>query len=213
MSGGDDPDRRDFLKSFGVTGAAALSSEVAFTAPRESAAQRPGESERTAPVAYPRTFSGPALKMISFPLGGIGAGSIGLGGRGQLRDWEIFNRPDKGNSPQYALASIWIKPDGGEPMAHVLEAQLEKPYEGQDGLGSKNAPGLSRLQAATFTGEFPRARIDFHDTRLPVRVSLEAGTPFIPFDPDESGLPLAALRYRVSNTSSVATYGRDCVFD
>jgi uncharacterized protein (DUF608 family) len=38
--------------------------------------------------------------MLAFPLGGIGTGSISLGGRGQLRDWEIYNRPDKGRAPQ-----------------------------------------------------------------------------------------------------------------
>ena len=34
---------------------------------------------------------------ISFPLGGIGSGCIGLDGGGRLIDWEIFNRPAKGN--------------------------------------------------------------------------------------------------------------------
>ncbi|NIM44374.1 MAG: hypothetical protein GTO54_01880, partial [Nitrososphaeria archaeon] len=33
---------------------------------------------------------------MAFPLGGIGTGSISLGGWGQLRDWEIMNRPAKG---------------------------------------------------------------------------------------------------------------------
>src|SRR4029077_6418084 len=46
-------------------------------------------------VQYPRTFTGRQLEMIAFPLGGVAAGSVALGGRGQLRDWEIFNRPDK----------------------------------------------------------------------------------------------------------------------
>ena len=43
-----------------------------------------------------RSFEGAALKEIAFPLGGIGTGTVSLGGRGQLRDWEIFNRPGKG---------------------------------------------------------------------------------------------------------------------
>ena len=30
---------------------------------------------------------------ISFPLGGIGTGCVGLAGNGQLVDMEIFNRP------------------------------------------------------------------------------------------------------------------------
>lgn len=194
--------RRDFLKSLGVAGlASSVRAQKGTAATVSSPAVSVPGNHPPSRIAYPRTFTGPALKMISFPLGGIGAGSIGLGGRGQLRDWEIFNRPDQGNSPQYAIASIWVEPQGGSPVAHILEARIEKPYQGQDGLGSQNAPGLSRLQAATFTGEFPRAHIDFHDDRLPVKVSLCAGTPFIPLDADASGLPVAVLRYRVSNPS------------
>src|SRR6202453_2221125 len=63
----------------------------------------------TADVSYPRRFSGRQLKMIAFPLGGVAAGSLSLGGRGQLRDWEIFNGPNKGFSPPYALPAIWIQ--------------------------------------------------------------------------------------------------------
>jgi uncharacterized protein (DUF608 family) len=60
---------------------------------------------------------------------------------------------------------------------------------------------LSRLQSATFTGEYPLSQIDFHDSRLPVKISLEAFSPFIPLDPENSGLPVAFLRYRVRNPS------------
>ncbi len=167
--------------------------------PRHNAFERQPASHE---LSYPRTFTGPGLAMISFPLGGIGAGSIGLGGRGQLRDWEIFNRPDKGNQPAYAFPSIWIEAQGKKPVAHVLESRIETPYEGQDGLGSNNAPGLSRLQGATFIGEFPAAHIDFHDDRFPLNIALNAGTPFIPLDADASGLPIATLHYRVQNTGA-----------
>ncbi len=137
--------------------------------------------------------------MLSFPLGGVGAGSIGLGGRGELREWWIFNRPDKGNSPQYAFPSIWVQAGNQAPVARVLEARILPPYEGSSGLGSANVPGLPRLASATFTGAFPLAHIDFEDSNLPVNVSLEAFTPFIPLEPDDSGLPVAVLRYHVSN--------------
>jgi uncharacterized protein (DUF608 family) len=154
-------------------------------------------------IRYPRTYTGNQLAMLAFPLGGIGTGSISLGGRGQLRDWEIFSRPDKGRSPRYAFASIWARRGHGKPVARVLEARLMPPYASASGLGPNNAPGLSRLEGATFTGEFPMARIAFQDSRLPVRVSLEAFSPFIPLDPEASGLPVAVLRYRVRNPGSV----------
>ncbi|MBS1874223.1 MAG: hypothetical protein JSU00_13485 [Acidobacteria bacterium] len=191
MSNSNKTSRRGFVGSV-AWGAAA---------PALSAGQPPSASATSAArdIAYPRVFTGSELAMISFPLGGVGAGSIGLGGRGQLRDWEIFNRPDKGAAPAYAFPSIWVRPQGAKPVARVLEARIAPPYEGQDGLGSRNAPGLSRLEGATFTGEFPLASIEFHDRRLPVEVRLEAGSPFIPLDAEESGLPVAVLRYRVKN--------------
>ena len=204
MSQRKEPDRREFLKSVGVVGAtSSLASSNAHGQPQPANASSPS-SPASSVIAYPRVFSGTALQMISFPLGGVGAGSLGLGGRGQLRDWEIFNRADIGNSPPYAFPSIWIEQPGTAPIAHVLEARIEPPYQGQDGLGSQNAPGLSRLEGATFIGEFPLARINFHDSRLPVTISLEAGTPFVPLDADASGLPITVLRYRVRNTNRSA---------
>jgi non-lysosomal glucosylceramidase len=191
--------RRTFLKR--VAAGVSLPDLPALAVQAQQFEVTPRAAER---IRYPRTFSGNQLAMLAFPLGGIGTGSISLGGRGQLRDWEIFNRPDKGRSPRYAFASIWARRGNGKPVARVLEARLTPPYASASGLGPNNAPGLSRLEGATFTGEFPRARIAFQDARLPVRVSLEAFSPFIPLDPDASGLPAAILRYRVRNPGSAA---------
>lgn len=154
--------------------------------------------------AYPAVYAGDRLRMIAFPLGGVAAGSISLGGRGQLRDWEIFNKPNKGFSPNYGFPAIWARAGAGKPVARVLEAHILPPYEGASGLGANNVPGLSRLESAKFTGEYPLARIDFSDRSLPVNVSLEAFSPFIPHEADDSGLPVAVLRYRVTNPGSIA---------
>jgi non-lysosomal glucosylceramidase len=197
--------RRTFLKqAAGAIGAAtqvggwpALGEAIDNESPVASPAA-------TKDAAFPRVFTGRKLKMIAFPLGGVAAGSVALGGRGQLRDWEIFNRPNKGYSPAYAFPSIWAQAGDAKPVARVLEARILPPYEGQDGLGSNNAPGLSRLEAATFTGAYPLAHIAFEDRTLPVTVELEAFSPFIPHEPDDSGLPVAILHYRVTNPKSVS---------
>jgi uncharacterized protein (DUF608 family) len=174
------------------------------TAAAVGASQISVAQTRAAAIAdYPRVFSGGQLKMIAFPLGGVGAGSISLGGRGQLRDWEIFNKPNKGFSPAYAFPAIWARAGNAKPVTRVLEDRILPPYEGQTGLGSNNAPGLSRLESAKFIGEYPLARVDFEDRSLPVKVSLEAFSPFIPHEADESGLPVAVLRYRVTNPGQV----------
>ncbi len=149
---------------------------------------------------YPRTFTGRQLATLAFPLGGVAAGSISLGGRGQLRDWEIFNKADKGRAPSYGFPSIWAQAGSAKPVASVLESRYMPPYTGARGLAPSNsAPGLRRFSSATFTGEYPLARIAFRDAKVPVKVTLEAFTPFVPLDAEASGLPAAILRYKVVN--------------
>jgi uncharacterized protein (DUF608 family) len=185
--------RRGFLKTAAL-GAAAAPATAQPPAPKpQPTAAAP------APFEYPRTFRGRQLSMIAFPLGGVGAGSVSLGGRGELRDWEIFNRPNKGGLLRYSFPAIWAQAGSGRPVARVLEARLNPPYHAARGLHPAQVSGLTRLDEARFTGEFPLATVAFRDRTLPVKVTLEAFTPFIPLEPDDSGLPVAILRYRVSN--------------
>ena len=159
--------RRTFLKQVAFASAA---TQAAAQTPAPAAA---APASLAAPeIAFPRVFTGRRLTAIAFPLGGVCAGCVSLGGRGQLRDWEIFNRPDRGNAPSYAFPAIWAQAGNRKPIARVLESRIQPPFEGSSGLGANNAPGLTRLTSATFTGEFPLARIDFSDSALPVKVSL-----------------------------------------
>jgi uncharacterized protein (DUF608 family) len=199
------PSRRNFLKTIGVAGAAlpagVAGAQVPAEAPPAPPAAAPAPSPAATPtrIAWPRRFTGRQLARIAFPLGGVATGTIGLGGRGQLVDWEIYNRPDKGNIPEYAFASLRVERAGRPAVNRVLEARLQPPFDGSSGLGSRNAPGLPRFETAEFTGEYPFARIAFRDRAVPARVTLEAFSPFIPHEPDDSGLPVAVLRYRVTN--------------
>ena len=150
-----------------------------------------------------RTFSGPALQEIGFPIGGIGTGSISLGGRGDLRDWEIFNKPDKGSRLDFSFFALWAQQDGKKPVARVLERQVMPPYRGGGhGVPQRLLSGLPRLEEAQFTGEYPFATIRFKDRNLPVRVELEAWNPFIPLNVDDSALPLAFFSWKLTNPSS-----------
>jgi non-lysosomal glucosylceramidase len=190
--------RRDFFKQ--AAGAIGATTQIPHWSPfAEAETSTPHAPEAAQKISFPRVFTGEQLKMLAFPLGGVGSGSLALGGRGQLRDWEIFNRPNKGFSPPYAFPAIWIKAGDAKPITRVLEARILPPYEGQDGLGSNNSPGLSRIATAEFTAQYPLAHLRFKDPSLPVKIELDAFSPFIPHDPDASGLPVAILRYRVSN--------------
>jgi non-lysosomal glucosylceramidase len=196
--------RRDFFKQ--AAGAIGATTQISHWSPfAEAETSTPHAREAAGKISFPRVFTGEQLKMLAFPLGGVGSGSLALGGRGQLRDWEIFNRPNKGFSPPYAFPAIWIKAGDAKPIARVLEARILPPYEGQDGLGSNNSPGLSRIATAEFTAQYPLAQLRFKDSSLPVHIELDAFSPFIPHDPDASGLPVAILRYRVSNPARSST--------
>jgi uncharacterized protein (DUF608 family) len=146
-----------------------------------------------------RSFSGEALRTIAFPLGGIGTGTVSLGGRGELRDWEIFNRPAKGCWLPYTFFAIWAQEEGSEPVARVLERRLLPPYVAGGGLPPGQMAGLPRLDEARFTGEYPFARIAFEDAALPLTVELEAFNPFVPLDAEASGLPAAIFLWRLRN--------------
>src|ERR1041385_6382359 len=103
-------------------------------------------------TANARTYTGAALKEVAFTLGGIGTGTVSLGGRGELRDWELFNRPGKGHDLPYTFFAIWVQEQGeagakggkrgqpeetgkaeevgkmGKAVARVLERRLQPPF-------------------------------------------------------------------------------------
>ena len=204
--------RRDFIKAAltaPLVGATAFAESEADSHENKESRLPEGSSsdkkKRSGGIAFPRVFTGNHLSRISCPLGGIGTGGIGLGGRGNLQDWQIFNRPDIGNALEYAFPSLWVKAAGRDPYSVVLERRLLPPYDLQrEGLGAANVPGLPRLAEAHFFGSFPISRIAFEDRECPVNVSLEAFSPFQPLDADDSGLPCAVLSYEIDNPSTTA---------
>jgi len=166
---------------------------------------------QTSPSAYPkdelfrlgpqRVYEGLSLKEIAFPLGGIGTGVVSLGGRGNLRDWEIFNKPGKGVNFPFTFFSLFLE-QGGKKTVRVLEGPLQPPLTGGSGYKRTYVPGLPRMEKAQFRGEYPFAQVDMTDSQIPLEVTLEAFNPFIPLNPEDSGIPAAVLRFKVKNTGS-----------
>lgn len=135
----------------------------------------------------------------AFPLGGIGTGNVSIGARGELRDWELENHPDKGRTNPYTFFAIHAVTAGAPPVTRVLEAPETGRHDWDAGYGFDRQAGLPRMQAATMYGEYPIVDLEFTDDSLPVTVSLRAFTPLVPLDADASGIPAAVLRYRVHN--------------
>ena len=146
-----------------------------------------------------RTFKGKALSQIAFPLGGIGTGTISLGGRGELRDWEIFNRPGKGVNLPFSFFALKVKEKDKEPLTRILESRLLPPYANAHGLPLSRLSGLPRMYSAKFIGSYPFAEIEFFEPLLPVRIKLCAFNPFIPLNDFDSGLPVVIFYFTIEN--------------
>src|SRR5262249_35552007 len=142
-----------------------------------------------------RVFTGSALAQVALPLGGIGTGTVSIGGRGNLQDWELFNRPAKGDFLERTFCALRLSDGEGTPIARVLEREHLPPFVGALGFQNQRLAGLPRFREAQFRGEYPFADIAFEDPRVPASVSLEAYNPFSPLDVDTSSIPCALLNY------------------
>ncbi|MHC4402884.1 MAG: GH116 family glycosyl-hydrolase, partial [Planctomycetota bacterium] len=124
--------------------------------------------ERGEPCVYTKQNSA-NFDYIGMPAGGIGAGTVYLGGDGTLWHWDIFNtrRPTAGvqayrspprrNSP--LLAGFAIRATGG----------------GKSRVRTLDRHGFADVE---FLGQYPIGYVVYRDAESPVVVSLEAFSPF-----------------------------------
>ncbi len=162
-----------------------------------------------------KTYDQDHLERISLPLGGIGTGTVGLGGRGNLCDWEIMNRPAKGYTPFAGqqlgpFFALTLRSAEGESWTRALEGPLPLSiYENSHGSTAVNH-GLPRFRQASFAAAYPLGQVMLSDPDMPVDVRLEAFNPLVPGDPEASGIPAAVLRYVIQNKTDGPFKGALC---
>ena len=159
-------------------------------------------------------YEGNKTREISFPLGGIGTGSLGISGNGRLIDWEIFNKPSKRSFNSFSHFAIKAEENGKLIDAKVLNSDLMPSYMGQpvrdsaihNGYGfgpdRNTMAGLPHFEHLEFVGEFPLATLNFHDNKFPGKVKMLAFNPFIPLNDLDSSLPGAFFEIEVENNST-----------
>ena len=196
-------ERRDFLKAVGAS-STLLSPHQLLFADERGAASDPG---RSATDAWPvlKYYDANHLLRLAMPIGGIGTGSVSLGGRGDLRDWEIMNRPAKGFIPEGQAGpffALYLASAAGQKTVRAIEGPIDpRNYEGSHGSSVPNH-GLPRFQQCAFAAAYPLGQVRFTDPDIPVDVRLEAFNPLIPGDADASGLPVAVCRYVLHNKTA-----------
>ena len=147
------------------------------------------------------------LAKIALPLGGIGTGTVSLGGRGDLRDWEIMNRPAKGFTPMRGsfgpFFAVFVKDlkgtDAGARTGGAYRPVSVRGRQRQCGhrttvcRASASAPSRRPIRSGRSCSPTPD---------MPVDVTLQAFNPLVPCDPETSGIPVAILRYVVRNKTN-----------
>lgn len=154
------------------------------------------------------------LEVIGMTTGGIGCGTVYLSGDGRLWVWDIFNQHHEGvvanrkaKTPE-GLENIQGQPirerDGSNfvlpPRAseHTGGVDFHVTLDHQGGSRRMDASGWSKVR---FTGHWPIGRVRYEDPTAPVAVDLEAFSPFIPLQLEDSSLPVTILDYTLENTT------------
>jgi non-lysosomal glucosylceramidase len=141
-----------------------------------------------------QTYQGKDLDTIGMPVGGIATGQLYIRGDGTLGIWQIFNRHvfsgyGRDNYSTYRPDS---PVDSG--FAVVVESNgrtIAKPLNQDFGK-------------VEFAGEYPIGVVRYEDDGFPVKVEMEAFSPFIPLNAKDSALPATLFHITIENTSNRA---------
>lgn len=136
------------------------------------------------------TYRGPELDKIGMPVGGLCAGQLYLSGDGRLWHWDIFNQHIGTGAEHYAKP---LSPSSPLDQGFALRVVT-------GGHTFVRALDRTGWQDISFTGEYPIGFVEYADPAVPVRVSLEAFSPFIPLNTEDSSIPVAVMRFTVRNT-------------
>jgi non-lysosomal glucosylceramidase len=152
-------------------------------------------------------YEGKFIEKIAMPVGGIGTGNISIGGNGQWKDVEMMNKPGMGFygsvTPKRAPCfMVFTQNASGEKHAKALMGPIPPPeYTGSEGSNAPNH-GLPRFARASFDAGYPFAIVNLEDEAMPISARAKVFNPFIPGDALSSGIPIAIIRYEITNKTN-----------
>lgn len=155
-------------------------------------------------------FKNKTAREVLFPLGGIGSGCVSIAGNGVLRDFEIFNRPNKGSYND--MTHFAVRADNGrgakckvvcgDALKDFMGRYAKKNFDGYGfGVSRFEMNGFPHFEKCTAEARFPFCTFTFSDGDFPCKVKLTAWSPFIPLDDKNSSLPAAFFELELYNDS------------
>ncbi|MDD5350049.1 MAG: GH116 family glycosyl hydrolase [Chthoniobacteraceae bacterium] len=154
------------------------------------------------------TYEKEHLDKVAFPLGGIGSGMICIEGNGAFSAVSLRHRPQVHHEP-LLFAAVAVKGAPGKlARARVLAGPVQRwkiqfpwgeTFHSSGDGGRDNIYGFPHFDEARFSARFPFAEVSLSDAKFPLRVQIQAWSPFIPNEADDSSLPAAGVEYRFSN--------------
>ncbi len=160
-----------------------------------------------------RTYRNRKAAAVAFPIGGIGAGSIGLAGNGTLVDFEICNRPNRESINGFSGFAVRTEEEGRVTDLRFLRGDTLRDFmggmhTGDHSWGFGHGPsratyaGMKHFRDTVFSDRFPIAEVSLRDPDFPGAVHLSAWNPFIPSNDRDSSLPVAFFDFTVRNTAA-----------
>ena len=183
--------------------ATAITPVISLTKEEEEKRKEFVKDTEPASRAFNAPYKGAYLSRIAFPLGGIGSGMFCLEGTGAISHMSVRNNPEMFFEPPM-FAAICVK--GIKNGAKVLEGAVPewKKFGQRDaGLGGTGGAtwGLPRMKVSEFIARFPFGKLALRDDDIPLDITINGWSPFIPTDADNSSLPVAGLEYTFKNRS------------
>ncbi|XVF30182.1 hypothetical protein REPUB_Repub16aG0035200 [Reevesia pubescens] len=139
------------------------------------------------------------------PLGGIGAGSIGRGYKGEFQRFKLFPKVCEEGPILANQFSAFVSRSNGQKYSTVLCARSPEVPKESTGLGIESWDWNLKGEKSTYHGLFPRSWTIYEGEPDPeLRISCRQISPFIPHNYKESSLPVSVFTFTLSNTGTTS---------
>ena len=156
----------------------------------------------------PFTYSGKHLYAIDFPLGGFGAGNVNIAGDGSLQHWTILNQvqqyPNWRDNPMpaswFGLQVLQTSETQDDNTKNIHSTILRTRSNSCEAFQNSPLPSIDSL---TIQGQYPIANLNYDlPKEMPITASVEAMSPLIPGEVQDSSIPCAIFTVTLENSTS-----------